>query len=135
MAESDTWEGKENLENVKKTVEEFEKEYQQDIKDVRKQKREEKTLKGENYQEGLQQRNYLGGQIRGMTKNIGKGQNGIGSNGKGEKEDKPWRQSQRKKKSSRKTQKSENGQKKMRKKQATWLTHIMSCKNPWDKET
>jgi len=27
MAESDTWEGKENLENVKEVVEEFEKEY------------------------------------------------------------------------------------------------------------
>ena len=27
MAESDTWEGKENLENVKEAVEEFEKEY------------------------------------------------------------------------------------------------------------
>jgi len=28
MAELDTWEGKENLENTKEIVEEFEKEYQ-----------------------------------------------------------------------------------------------------------
>jgi len=35
MAESDTWERRENLENVKEAVEEYEKEYQQDIRDVR----------------------------------------------------------------------------------------------------
>ena len=80
----------------------------------KKEKREH--LEGENYQEGLQQRNYLGSQIRGTTKNIGEGQNGIGSNGKEKKEDKPQRQSKRKKKSSKRTQKSENEQKKMRKK-------------------
>jgi len=28
MAESDTWEGRENLENGKEAIEEFEKEYQ-----------------------------------------------------------------------------------------------------------
>jgi len=28
MAESDTWEGRENLENVKEAIKEFEKEYQ-----------------------------------------------------------------------------------------------------------
>ena len=44
-AESDTWEGKENLENAKEAVEEFEREYQQDMKDVRKQKREEGTFR------------------------------------------------------------------------------------------
>jgi len=27
MAESDTWEGRENLKNAKKTIEEFEREY------------------------------------------------------------------------------------------------------------
>ena len=41
MVESDTWEGVENLENVKGAVEEFKKEYQQNIEDVRWQKREE----------------------------------------------------------------------------------------------
>jgi len=35
MAESDTWEGRKNLENAKEAVEEYEKEYQQDMKDVR----------------------------------------------------------------------------------------------------
>jgi len=30
----DTWEGIENLENVKEIVEEFEKEYRQDIEDI-----------------------------------------------------------------------------------------------------
>jgi len=45
MAESDTWEGRENLENAKKMIEEFEKEYQQDMEDVRKQKREEGTFR------------------------------------------------------------------------------------------
>ena len=34
--ESDTWEGKENLENIKEVIEEFEKEYQQDIEDIRR---------------------------------------------------------------------------------------------------
>jgi len=32
--ESDTWEGRENLENTKEAIEEFKKEYQQDIEDV-----------------------------------------------------------------------------------------------------
>jgi len=41
----DTWEGIENLENVKEIVEEFEKEYRQDIEDVGKQKREEETFR------------------------------------------------------------------------------------------
>jgi len=38
-------------------------------------------------------------------------------------------------KSSKRTQKSKNRQKKIRKKWTIWLTHIMSCKNFWDKET
>jgi len=33
------------LENVKETVEEFKKEYQQDIEDVRKQEREKRTFR------------------------------------------------------------------------------------------
>jgi len=40
-AESDAWEGKENLGNAKKVIEEFEKEYRQDMEDIRKQEREE----------------------------------------------------------------------------------------------
>jgi len=40
MAESDTWEGRENLKNVKKTIKEFEKKYWQDIKDIARQEHE-----------------------------------------------------------------------------------------------
>ena len=41
MVELDTWEGKENLGNTKETIKEFEKEYRQDMEDIRKQEREE----------------------------------------------------------------------------------------------
>jgi len=34
MAESNTWEGRENLENAKETIEEYEREYQWDIEKV-----------------------------------------------------------------------------------------------------
>ena len=34
MAESNTWERRENLENAKEVIEEFEKEYQRDMEDV-----------------------------------------------------------------------------------------------------
>ena len=48
MAESDTQEERENLGNAKEAIEEFEKEYRQDMEDVRKQEREEGTYrKGE----------------------------------------------------------------------------------------
>ena len=40
-AESDTWEGRENLRNAKEAIKEFEKEYRQDIEDVARQEREE----------------------------------------------------------------------------------------------
>ena len=47
-AESNTWEGRENLENTKKAIEEFEKEYWWDIEDVARQEHEEGTFrKGE----------------------------------------------------------------------------------------
>jgi len=42
--ESDTWEGKENLENAKKAIEEYKREYRRDIKDVRRQKKEKGTF-------------------------------------------------------------------------------------------
>ena len=44
MAESDTWEEKENLENAKKAIEEYEREYRRDIEDVRRQEKEEETF-------------------------------------------------------------------------------------------
>jgi len=45
MAESDTWEGRENLKNAKEAIEEFEKEYRRDIEDVVWQECEEMTFK------------------------------------------------------------------------------------------
>jgi len=38
MAESNTWEGIENLENAKELVEEFEKEYGKERREIRRQK-------------------------------------------------------------------------------------------------
>jgi len=40
-AESDTWEGRGNLENTKEAIEEFEKEYRRDMEDVVQQEHEE----------------------------------------------------------------------------------------------
>jgi len=36
-AESNTWEGRENLENTKEAIEEYEREYPQDMKNIRRQ--------------------------------------------------------------------------------------------------
>jgi len=43
-AESDTWEGKENLENAKEVIEVYEREYRRDIEDIRRQEKEEETF-------------------------------------------------------------------------------------------
>jgi len=43
--ESDTWEGRENLKNAKEAIEEFEREYRQDIEDIAKQEREKGTFR------------------------------------------------------------------------------------------
>jgi len=43
--ESDTWKGRENLKNAKEAIEEFEKEYQQDIENVTWQKYKETMFK------------------------------------------------------------------------------------------
>ena len=43
-AESDTWEGRENLKNAKEAIEEFEKEYQRDMEDMAQQEHEEETF-------------------------------------------------------------------------------------------
>jgi len=45
MAEFDTWEEKENLENAKEAVEEFEKEYWRDIEEVNWQERKKGTFR------------------------------------------------------------------------------------------
>jgi len=44
-AESDTWEKRENLENAKEAIEEFEKEYRRDMEDIARQEHEETTFK------------------------------------------------------------------------------------------
>jgi len=46
-AESDTWKGRENLENAKEAIKEFKKEYWQDIEDVAQQEREERMFRQE----------------------------------------------------------------------------------------
>jgi len=43
-AESDTWEGRENLENAKEAIKEFEKEYWRDMEDMAWQEHEEGTF-------------------------------------------------------------------------------------------
>ena len=45
IAESNTWKGRENLENAEEAIKEYEKEYQWDIKDMRQQEREERIFK------------------------------------------------------------------------------------------
>jgi len=42
--ESDTWEGRENLENTKEAIKEFKREYQRDLKDVVWQEHEKETF-------------------------------------------------------------------------------------------
>jgi len=44
-AESDTWEGRENLKNTKEVIKEFEKEYQRDMEDMARQECKETTFK------------------------------------------------------------------------------------------
>ena len=46
MAESDTWEGKENLENAKEVIEEYKREYRRNIEDIRRQEKKEGTFQG-----------------------------------------------------------------------------------------
>jgi len=45
MAESNTWEGRKNLKNTKEAIKEFEKEYQQDMKDVVRQEHEKEIFR------------------------------------------------------------------------------------------
>jgi len=47
MVKLDTWEGRENLGNAKEAIEEFEKEYRQDMENIRKQEREERIFRRE----------------------------------------------------------------------------------------
>jgi len=47
IAESNTWEGKENLENAQEAIEEFEKEYWQDQEDMARQEQKERIFERE----------------------------------------------------------------------------------------
>ena len=47
MAESDTWEERENLENAKEAFKEYKKEYQWDMEDIRQQEKEEGIFRRE----------------------------------------------------------------------------------------
>ena len=44
MAESDTWEGRENLKNVQEAIKEFKREYRQDMEDMAQQEHKEGTF-------------------------------------------------------------------------------------------
>jgi len=59
-AESDTWEGKENLENAKEAIEEYEREYRRDMEDVRRQKKEEEIFQREELPERFTVRKLFG---------------------------------------------------------------------------
>ena len=54
---------------------------------------EEDKKEKKEYFPGLQQGNYLDGQIKGMMRNIGQGQKGIGENGREDRQEakKQWR--------------------------------------------
>ena len=45
MAKSNTWEGRENLKNAKEVIEEFEREYWQDMKDMARQEYKERMFR------------------------------------------------------------------------------------------
>jgi len=47
--ESNTWEGRENLKNTKEAIEEFEREYRRDMKDVARQECKEETFRREEF--------------------------------------------------------------------------------------
>jgi len=47
MAESNTWEERKNLENAKEAIEEYEREYPQDMEDVSRQEQEKGTFRRE----------------------------------------------------------------------------------------
>ena len=76
MAEEDTWEPRENLENAEDLVKEFKEEYGEGIQKV------EKKIYGRitegNYPEGIEQKCYMGGIIRDLIESIGGSWKGIG---------------------------------------------------------
>ena len=114
IAESDTWEGRENLKNAKETIKEFEREYWQDMEDIARQECEKETYrKGElpgrftarklfRWLDKRYNQEYWGRLERNWRWWKGK------QSGKGR-----WKQLQRKRKTKKKVQELENGWKKM----------------------
>ena len=78
MAESDTWKGRENLENAKEAIEEFEKDIGETWKMQHGKSVKRECSNGENCQEDLRQRNYIDGRTNNMTKNTGEEQRKTG---------------------------------------------------------
>jgi len=60
IAEFNTWEERENLENTKKAVKEFEKEYQRDMEEINWQEKEEETFRREELPERFMARKLFG---------------------------------------------------------------------------
>jgi len=60
MAESDTWKRRENLENAREAIKEFEREYQQDMEDVAKQEHKKGTFRKEELLERFMVRKLFG---------------------------------------------------------------------------
>ena len=61
------------MENTKEAIEEYEREYRRDMEDIRRQEKEKGLSEEGSYQGDLWQKDYLDGQTKGMTKNIGQG--------------------------------------------------------------
>ena len=94
-------------------------------------KEKKKHLEEENCQEDLQQESYMGRQIKGMMRNIGQSQRGIGDVGKEtelESEEQQRQLKRKKKKSTRKIQDLENRQKKIMIKWEILEIHTINCK-------
>jgi len=67
MAESDTWEGRENLKNAKEVIEEFEKKYQQDMEDVARQEHKEGIFRRGKLPERFTARKLYGWMCKGTS--------------------------------------------------------------------
>jgi len=81
MAEGDTWESRENLENAGDLLKEFEEEYRRDNREGdRKKQRRTKTTREELCLGDTPPGNYLDGQMANMIANTRKGWKGIGGN-------------------------------------------------------
>ena len=79
MVEEDTWENKENLENAKELVAEFEREYGEEAEELRQQEQKEEEKE---YLGNLQQNYYMDGRRKSTRRRGRKDRRKIGINGK-----------------------------------------------------